>query len=526
MAHSFLMNRRICVFIALFLAVTYFAVLDNYPPITADQTTYILLGSALASGRGYREIWVPQEGAHTTYPPVYPLLLSCILRLKGFDPYFMRLMNFCFLAFALFFVYQLLRRRVDGLLSSAIILMTGIHTCVVWSVYHIFSESAFLFFSFLALYCCEQYRRDDRLVSVWACGVAGSLCAAVMTRLAGIPLIAAVGLYLFFEGPGCRGRKMRLGQAFTVILPSVILLLLWGWRNYVQSGLSSLYFTAMNHSPWDYDMQMGIFEKVARSVYAYLFYSLPHAATGADFRNRSFISVVITAVFLIGFVRRCRGQRNSIEYYTGMYLIGMLIWPGVTGSRRYMVPIIPVVIFYFLEGCIFLSQRLCSNLNPEKTRQAAALVLSGVFLFRLPLFISTPVNYREYTLAQATAFLRTADWIRKNTRANDVVIGLHTPDIYLYTGRKSLSLPLETLSSEQLKQYLYQHSHDNVSYLLLSSVYHRYGILQSRAYWLLDASLTALPGTAHRIGVNEVYRRGQEAVYKLTLADATDISNP
>lgn len=46
--------------------------------IMGDSGVYILLAQAIAAGEGYRDFWLVGSPPHTTYPPVFPLLMTGI----------------------------------------------------------------------------------------------------------------------------------------------------------------------------------------------------------------------------------------------------------------------------------------------------------------------------------------------------------------------------------------------------------------------------------------------------------------
>src|ERR1700746_1263336 len=69
--------------LALSVAVSIGLNTDLSSPPRFDGAGYAVLGEALASGRGYREIDMPGAPRHAHFPPGYPAALALLWRLVG-----------------------------------------------------------------------------------------------------------------------------------------------------------------------------------------------------------------------------------------------------------------------------------------------------------------------------------------------------------------------------------------------------------------------------------------------------------
>ena len=119
-----------------------------------DNAGYMILGEALASGQGYRDIYLPLGPLHTKYPPLYPLLLAVFTPLGSFQ--LLKLTSLALTTLAVWLTYRLADRLVGrgaavvaaGLLAVSPVLLEYSH--------YVLSEALFVVLVVTALLWLER----------------------------------------------------------------------------------------------------------------------------------------------------------------------------------------------------------------------------------------------------------------------------------------------------------------------------------------------------------------------------------
>jgi hypothetical protein len=185
---------------ALALAVG-LAIVDALPVgVVADDSFYVILARALASGEGYRYLNVPGHPAATHFPPGYPALLALLSFVAPAFPASVvafKALNAAFLAAASVLVARLLRTRV-GLStgwSAAVGAVTAVSVPLLILSNLVLSEMCFLAVALGLLLALE--RLVDEPAPAWRVlllGAAIGACALVRTH--GVVLVPAAAIVL------------------------------------------------------------------------------------------------------------------------------------------------------------------------------------------------------------------------------------------------------------------------------------------------------------------------------------------
>lgn len=172
----------------------------------------------------------------THYPPLYPVALAAgsfgILEIQQSA----RLINALALAGLLSVAARFLHAYTNSIPWSAIgVLAIAASTPVVYSHWMAWSEPLFLFLTVLTLFLLIKAIDGRGYMKLFLAAVAASL--AVLTRYAGIALIATGGTFiLFFDQRTAREKILRLG-AFAAVSASP--LLLWLLYNAHRAGTAT-----------------------------------------------------------------------------------------------------------------------------------------------------------------------------------------------------------------------------------------------------------------------------------------------
>jgi hypothetical protein len=468
-----------------------------------DASTYYVLGTALAEGKGYRLLNEPGEIQAIQYPPFLPMIVAAHQRIMGTNDYFkvgsaLRFTYFVISGLFLLMAYALARK----LLSPVYALLVGIITALSFSSFLgpsnvLYADMPFAVVAMGFLLC---QRRSNRPIFALASGILGA--AAYLLRTAGIALLLAWTAESLI--------RRRYGQAAVRAAISALPVLLW--QGYVWQVTRSYefqhptysyqradyYYTNVTYSANSrlvdpFRPELGhikardIGERLARniasvplalgesaviptwfvsSVVRQLSRNLhvPRSNNLAKFISGCLESglVAVGLLALLGAVLVARGQQWFLSFYFGTTLAIIIITPWQNQFWRYLAPMTPLtLIFFFLT---LIAVRHWVGRQPLKWKHAAgalvttalpAAILLAQIAITAHIFRSMgPVSYydaagRERRLklydygSDWHAFDPAFEWIRCNT-AEAAVIATTVPQLaYLRTGHKAVLPPFE-----------------------------------------------------------------------------------
>ena len=429
------------------------AVVDALPVgVVADDSFYVILARALASGEGYRYLNIPGHPAGTHFPPGYPALLALLSFVVPAFPASVvafKALNAVFLAITSVCVARLLRSRV-GLgpaWSIGVGAVTAVSVPLLILSNLVLSELCFLAIALALLLALE--RLVDEPAPVWrvlALGAAIGACALVRTH--GVVLVPAAAIAL---GARRRWRDAALLAAAAVLcllpwqvwtarhggtLPSPLLGMYdsyasWWMRGVRTLGAAMIPATVAKTTSETTTMLAVLFSpmrgSVAHGVTLVALALLAAAACVAAWRR-----VPVTLLFLAG------------------YLAIVLVWPFQTA--RFVWTVWPLLLALVGVGGWTALGRPAWR-TPFRVTLAAAFgwVVVGYGAYELRGFrgqwwSSIP---RANTPRIATA----VRWVGANTAPSELVATDYEGAVYLYTGREAL--PIITLTPAQ---YLHDYS--------------------------------------------------------------------
>ena len=177
-----------------------------------DNAGYLILGEALRTGQGYRDLYLPGAPLHAKYPPVFPGLLAVLGAVGGVQ--FLKLAMLAFTSAVVWLTARLGRALAgEGVALVAAGLLAVNPTLLDYSHY-LLSEGPFLFFVSLSLWSATREGRG------WQVAAVGAAVAAFGTRTAGLTLLLAL--------PAAWALAGRRRQAMVAAAAGVAVMLAWG----------------------------------------------------------------------------------------------------------------------------------------------------------------------------------------------------------------------------------------------------------------------------------------------------------
>jgi hypothetical protein len=376
-----------------------------------DDAIYLVTAKAIAASHGYTIESLPAPIPQTKYPPLFALLLSLFVRVSEQAQWLKLLPLLCTAAW-LAVAYKLLRKMGAEPWSALFLVgLTAASPVVVYLGTNLLSEPLFALLITAALLALL----DDRM---FLAGVLAGL--ALLTRTAGLPLIAACALTLIVRG------RFRRAVVFTAT--AVVLAGPWfAWA--LVHAPADAYYGGGNYAASSVLSHLAASEKATVIGSNVLFLlSGPYALLGGV---TDLYASLLTFCLLVW----CLWKRRQVvpDLFLMLYCGMLLLWPGP--PVRFLAPVLPLVLWIFW--------RVFRNIPVREALAAIVLILA-----LLPLWASTrllPVTLR--TGEFPTSRREPNDWkemnklfafIRENTAPDAILAANIDPLFYLKTGRKAV----------------------------------------------------------------------------------------
>ncbi len=433
-----------------------------------DNAGYMILGEALSSGQGYRDIYLPVGPLHTKYPPLYPLLLAVFTPLGSLQ--LLKLTSLALTTLAVWLTYRLADRLVGrgaavlaaGLLALSPVLLEYSH--------YVLSEALFVVLVVAALLGLEQAAQESTgeqeqrgVPPVLLLGLAAA-GGAFLTRTAGLPLLAAAVLFFALER---RPRKLALAAAVASASAG-------GWWLY-QRWASATQGAEVSQPTYlremllrnPYDPAAGsagpadLAIRGIENVWSYVSEILPRALAGG-WGAAPGGGAVLTALGLIvaglafwGWVRRSTSRLGPAELFTALYLLMLALWPRVWTDQRFLLPLLPLLLAYAASGASEVGRWLAGVREGARIPAlamgalAAAVGIGAVIsaATRTPDSIRCLAAFRVAAPCDPPAFASfyaAAEWAAANT-APDAIAVSRKPRIFFWiSGRRGDIYPYST----------------------------------------------------------------------------------
>jgi hypothetical protein len=409
-----------------------------------DDGIYLSTAKALAEGRGYRLINLPETPAQTKYPPLYPALLAIIWKLCPTFPDNLIYLQFITLlcgAATVGLAYLYLVRfgyfsRGVALCAAAITLTSNVY--LYFSTLTL-SELPFAFLSVVALWALERQDENPWLKPAGQFSLGVLLSLPLLTRTIGVVFIPLGSLALW---------KRRRPVLWAALGVSILFLPWMFWMLVIPRWASanpvSTYYT--NYLSWWFSFgKTGLVHIIASNL---IYAATATISTGLNLFRHGLVFPPWISIFMLVlgtitwfFVTKDLLKGRILAMFLGMYLIIILAWPWP--PMRFLVPILPFVLAYFLSWTRQALQRmpLFNSQVFAAILLVAVLAINMFFLARITQ-LSRKENYPLITLSQeAVAWQSYEDifrWLKGHTRPHDVIAsGLDTM-IFLYTGRQAV----------------------------------------------------------------------------------------
>ncbi len=323
-----------------------------------DSATYVLLAeSVLQQGDGYSLTVDPgPPAAHVKYPPGYPVALAPLVAAFGRNFALLKLLSIGFTAASALFFCLYLRRRGSAFWIPASLAFAASPGVVDYSRWML-TEAPYLMATVVALWALAKDKARSELGIPFAIVLAASV-AAFYFRLFGALLLAGIFIGYLLRRDWKRVLVFGgLGSGLT--LP-------WLIRNRLLSGAANPYleeFLIRNiYAPDQGMLDFGGFvERTLSNAWLYATRELPRALAGSDSAWASSLLVallagVVVCLALFGYARALRPKPGGGEIYLFLSCAAILLFQGSVVDVRYLVPLLPLIFVYAMDGAARLAR--------------------------------------------------------------------------------------------------------------------------------------------------------------------------
>ena len=441
---------------------------DPKPFVGGDNAAYVSLSRSLVQGKGFSEIWVPQVKPHTQYPFGFPLLLAPISLLEL--PYVWYKVIPWMAGLLSLLAFGMLMKEENKALYLLPVFLLALNPYFLEYTHWVLSELPFTFFVVLTFWLLRQW--EKRSGYVWLTALIISAVFANYIRSAGISLYLGIFIHLLFK------RKLRAAGIF--IAGCVALTLPWALRN-SHYGTSGGYLEQfLMRDPYQPELGFlgagGLVQRLFANLKIYFVNVLPRMLVPSVDKwglSGSLVVVMILTVIpaLAALSARLVKSPKGYDWFVLTYLGMSLLWPEAWSDVRFLLPLLPFLLFYMVQAYHYL---LAGVFNKQVLGPAVILTLLVVSANvssgweKISGSLAANKYYRQdkysgYDPAWRS-FFTAAEWIKASTPENSIVVSRKPSLFYLSAKRKTFCYPFTTNRDSVLKEI------DRADYVMVEPV--------------------------------------------------------
>jgi hypothetical protein len=433
-----------------------------------DDAHYIILAESLSSGHGYELINFPRPQLERSFPPGFPILLTPFAFLFPGNYSILKLFSLVLWLASIYLIYKLFSKRLSSPYLEILITLVALNPLLIGTSVTMMSESSYLFFSLLALYLFDSVGHAESVTNqeTKMSGYKPDLLVAVailtfytqLIRTIGISLAISLIIYLLLT--------KRFREVGITIFIFIVGTLLQSWINgsILSTGYQSQVFNAsiIEKIGQVWSNVIGYSNEVLTSslipIFGSRFDSLL-ANYGLGFFLLLF-NIIVLLIILWGFIYT-KPKLEWMHIYFIIYILGILaFWNPRVGSvkARFLIPILPFLYFYFLQGINWVIQKISRQNAQFATRSLIGL---GILL-AIPLLARNLQDWRNPIMNQITDLSVGTSWVAENAPADSIVMVNEPVPAYVYVQRKTIGYPKD---GQDLIKYL---DNQGIDYIIVS----------------------------------------------------------
>lgn len=469
--HIIIKNWKWVALTLIFWFIAFKCIPRQFYYLTEDSAQYVILAESISKGTGLRMINYPGDPASFYFPPILSFLLSPIIYSFGRNFYLMHILVAALGFFSLYFFYQIFKRYSSKFIATICVFLLATNWAFIFfSTEHLLSDIPYLFFSSFTLFMVTRYSEEGTYLNKYGLFVIIGLILSYLTRYSGLILFLSIIAFLSLGN-----KKARLGKISLLSSGFLLVFVTWSLLEFLNSARltshSQTFFLIDPYAPDRGSILTHPFELVRRftegvnRVYVLLadvsfFHSIKR-----DILLNDFVCGVIMIFVLLGFWLKFRKDKHCVfHYYFILYLLLIFLWIFIEFMEgvRYLLPVLPFMLFYFIIGL----QKVL-NFLPKRSYSICFSIIICIFLIfsarNLAKIPKSPQINSENVPVNVKNFFLLQDWIKTNLPDKGIILSRKPAVTFLYTDHKAVGYPY-TSDTEKIWQQIQK---DDVKYIIV-----------------------------------------------------------
>jgi len=378
-------------------------------------------------------LWAKDFAHHGILPvgfktPGYTFVIAFFIWIFGFHIFALKLTSVLFYLGSIISFFFIFRRKLDPITFLTCLSFFAINVAVLDYSHHVYSEMLYLLIQiggFYYLWKSEESAESTRSIFIVALlGMAGFYVRAV----GGTFPLAVMCWYLIQK----KWKNVLIFAAFSVLLYLPLKLLELSHGTVVMGQASAIFMVNPYNPTLGNETISGFMNRIVSNIAFHLNYlfpaslSLPHwdhlgVSNGQLFPDfEAFISVMFSAIMLFGCYFAWRKGSKAI-LFLALYLVVYVLFlcfalQTIFPTVRYLVPVIPLMILFFLMGAQWCLHKIFrTQLVKTAAYKRGFLFVVVVFLFSNLYYIKDGIDINlpvlKANLQGNEFFGYTQDWI-------------------------------------------------------------------------------------------------------------------
>jgi len=403
---------------------TYKYIFDSKIAFLGDNAAYFVYGKAIADGKGMVNAQMVNQIKSNSYPPGYPAIIAIIINTVNSDIVTIKtangLMYFASLII-LFFFFRQMSKNIHLSFILTLVMMFNLHL-LQYSTW-MMSEIPFIFFSSLGIMAFGFINsKENPLKDKWFYIMIFGIVASYHIRSQGIALFGGVFLYFLIQ----KNWKYLASSSIAFIT----LLIPWYLRN-KELGASPYdsalrYKNYYDHSQGQMDGIGDWMERFIDNFSRYVQVEIPSGVFGyvPNYDSGSwFYGIILLAIIGFG-VYKTKKYAFAIGGYILATFAILMIWPPVWTGVRFMLPIVPLLIFFFFYGIFNIIVIILEKAN--NTKETTIKIVSYAFIVFILIFYPNIDKLNKAAKEPLNPLFRNyfalAEWTKTNLPKDAVII--------------------------------------------------------------------------------------------------------
>lgn len=453
-------EKAFILILIIYLIISYLS-LNNLNLYTPDSTRYYIWAQSISKFEGFKDKTLPEPKSYVIHAPLYSLLMTPVAVIFPNNLIALKLATILIACLGLFLFYNFLRNYLNQNIALYGIFILLINPLFFLLSGELLSDVPFLVLLFGILLYFQNLNKSNTsnkeiiLFSLM-------ITAAVLLREVGISIMLSSFVYFLF--------RKKTNLSLTILIISLAFYLLWIYRNEFlvarfelpdltnskiltyhfftsqDSTLLAEFIARIKHNLFTYFTKFiglilyPIYETTQFNVVLRKEGIIEEVASLLNFIKIP-LALISWTLIAIGFLKskKFSDLKLFMNLFLIFYLLIILIYP--INDIRFLLPILAILIFYFLNGISYTLDALKNRYNVHLIKLAYLilgslilvpnLTVTSQFIYLSNRYMKDPIEFQKYLEEKKyppSHFTKPLDlagkWIKENSPESTVVISM------------------------------------------------------------------------------------------------------